>query len=286
MAHSDVMKPSVVSFPVNLGGMGGGKAVLVIAAMPIVIFLLLPTIIVVPMALTKGRLLQFPPEWISIHSFLDYFNDPQWIASTITSFKVAILAVVISCIVGVLTSMGLHGKGFRGRGLITGVVLAPIVVPLVVLALADYVFFARVHMVGNWFTIGLAHSLLATPYVFVTMQASLAGLNPALVRSARSLGAGPIAVWRHVYWPTTRPAIFSGAIFAFAVSFDEVVIAFFLQDPHETTLPVRMFTSIQFDLTPKIAAVAALLLGIAAIALAAQALLALRGDTRAYLQRG
>jgi putative spermidine/putrescine transport system permease protein len=238
------------------------------------------------MALTKGQLLQFPPEWISLHSFADYFDDAKWIASTIASLKVALLAMLIAGAAGVLASIGLHGKGFPGKGLITGVILAPIVVPLVVLALADYIFFSRLHLVGNWVAIGLAHSLLATPYVFVTVQASLAGLNPALLRSARSLGAGPFAVWRHVYWPTTRPAILAGGIFAFAVSFDEVVIALFLQDPRETTLPVRMFTSIQFDLTPKIAAIATLLFGLAAIALAAQGLLTLRGGARAYVRPG
>jgi putative spermidine/putrescine transport system permease protein len=268
-----ILRPRAVGLP----RIAVGRAILLAATLPIVIFLLLPTLVVVPMALTKGQLIQFPPEWISIHSFADYFRDAHWLASTITSFKVAGLAMSIACIVGVLCSVALHGTNFHGKSLVAGVILTPIVVPLVVLALADYVFFARLHLVGDWVAIGLAHSLLATPYVFLTVQASLAGLNPALVRSARSLGAGAAAVWRHVYWPTVRPAIFAGAIFAFAVSFDEVVIAIFLQGPDETTLPVRMFTSIQYDLTPKIAAVAALLLALAAIALMAQGTLARAG---------
>src|SRR5262249_14930734 len=89
-------------------------------------------------------------------------------------------------------------------------------------------------------------------------------------------GARGLSVWRHVYWPAVRPGVLAGAIFAFAVSFDEVVIALFLQGPAATTLPVRMFTSIQYDLTPKIAAIAALLLGLAVVALTAQAVLAMR----------
>jgi len=258
-----------------------GRLMLLAAALPIGIYLLLPTLIVVPMALTKGELIQFPPTWISVHSFADYFADPQWIDSTVISLKVAAVAVVIASVVGVLTSIGLHGKGFRGKDALFGVILAPIVVPLVVLALADYVFFAKLQLIGSWVAIGLAHSLLATPYVVVTVQASLVGLNPALVRSARSLGAGTLAVWRYVYWPATKPGIVAGAIFAFAVSFDEVVIALFLQGPDATTLPVRMFTSIQYDLTPKIAATASLLLGMATIALAAQAVFALRGEPAA-----
>jgi putative spermidine/putrescine transport system permease protein len=233
------------------------------------------------MALTKGQLIQFPPTWVSVHSFSDYFTDPQWIDSTVTSLKVAALAVMIACTVGMLTSIGLHGKSFAGRDALFGLLLTPIVVPLVVLALADYLFFAELKLIGTWVAIGLAHSLLATPYVVVTVQASLAGLNPALVRSARSLGAGKLAVWRYVYWPTIRPGILAGAIFAFAVSFDEVVIALFLQSPGATTLPVRMFTSIQYDLTPKIAAISSILLSVATIALAAQAVLMLRGERTA-----
>jgi putative spermidine/putrescine transport system permease protein len=251
-----------------------GKSPVVLAALPIGIYLLLPTLVVVPMALTRSQLIQFPPEWISVHAFVDYFSDSRWIESTITSFKVALLAMAIACAVGVATSIALHGKPFPGKGAIVGVMLSPIVVPLVVLALADYVFFAHLQLVGNWLAIGLAHSLLVTPYVFVTVQASLAGLNPALIRSARSLGAGSISVFRYVYWPAAKPGILAGAIFAFAVSFDEVVIALFLQGPDATTLPVRMFTSIQYDLTPKIAAIATLLVGVAVIALAAQGALA------------
>jgi len=254
-----------------------GKRLLLLCTIPIGVYLLLPSLVVVPMALTKSQLIQFPPEWISVHSFADYFGDPQWIDSTITSFKVAVLAMIIACIVGAATGLGLHGKQFPGKGVVVGIILSPIVIPLVVLALADYLFFARVHFVGNWVAISLAHSLLVTPYVFVTVQASLTGLDPALVRSARSLGARSLAVWRYTYWPAIKPGILAGAIFAFAVSFDEVVIALFLQGPDATTLPVRMFTSIQYDLTPKIAAIATLLLGVAAVALVAQAALALRG---------
>ena len=253
-----------------------GRPLLIGAALVIGLYLLLPSLIIVPMALTKSQLIQFPPEWISVHAFTDYFNDAQWIDSTIVSLKVAALATIIACLAGSSAAIALQGRSFTGKAVITGIILAPIVVPLVVLALADYLFFVRLRWIPVWMKIGLAHSLLVTPYVFVTVQASLAGLDPALARSARSLGAKALSVLRHVYWPAIRPGVLAGAIFAFAVSFDEVVIALFLQSPEATTLPVRMFTSLQYDLTPKIAAIASLLLGLAALALAAQGLVALR----------
>jgi putative spermidine/putrescine transport system permease protein len=253
-----------------------GRPLLIGVALGIGLYLLLPSLIIVPMALTKGQLIQFPPEWISVHAFTDYFQDEQWIASTLVSLKVAALATVIACLAGSSAAIALQGRSFRGKAIVVGVILAPIVVPLIVLALADYLFFVQLRFISVWMKIGLAHSLLVTPYVFVTVQASLAGLDPALARSARSLGAKPVSVLRHVTWPAIRPGVLAGAIFAFAVSFDEVVIALFLQSPEATTLPVRMFTSIQYDLTPKIAAIATLLLGLAALALAAQGLVALR----------
>jgi ABC-type spermidine/putrescine transport system permease subunit II len=247
------------------------------ACAPIMVFLLLPSLIIVPMALTKGQLIQFPPEWISVHAFADYLSDPAWMHSTLLSFEVAALAVSLGCMTGSAAAIALHGARFPGKGLVTGAILAPIVVPLIVLALGEYLLLARLEMVGSWIAIGVVHAMLVTPYVFVSVQTSLtAELNPALIRSARSLGAGRLGVFRHVTWPAIRPGVLSGCILGFAVSFDEVVIALFLQGPDTVTLPVRMFTAIQFELTPKIAASASLFILLATAALLTQSLLMAR----------
>ncbi|MEJ1978262.1 MAG: ABC transporter permease subunit [Acetobacteraceae bacterium] len=141
------------------------------------------------------------------------------------------------------------------------------------LALGDYLLFAPLQLVGNWMAIGAVHGLLVTPYIFISVQTSLtAGLNPAQIRSARSLGAGRASVLRHVYWPAIRPGVLGGSILAFAVSFDEVVISLFLQGPTTVTLPVRMYTALQYDLTPKIAAAASLFIGLAMLLLLSRAL--------------
>jgi putative spermidine/putrescine transport system permease protein len=251
------------------------------ASTPILVFLLLPSLIILPMALTRGQLIQFPPEWISVHAFFDYLSDTQWTNSTLLSFQVSLLAVALGCITGSAAAIALHGRRFPGKGLITGIILAPIVVPVIVLALGEYLLFARVQLVGSWMAIGVVHAVLVTPYVFISVQTSLtAELNPALIRSARSLGAGRYNVFRHVYWPAIRPGVLSGCILGFAVSFDEVVIALFLQGPNAVTLPVRMFTAIQFELTPKAAASASLFILLATLALIAQSLLTTRRPVR------
>ncbi|HTI83121.1 MAG TPA: ABC transporter permease [Acetobacteraceae bacterium] len=260
---------------------GVAHPLLFLLSAPIVLFLLLPSLIIIPMALTKGELIQFPPEGISIHAFADYLSDTQWLQSTLLSFQVAALAVILGCLTGSAAAIALHNKRFAGKGLVTSVILAPIVVPLIVLALGEYLLFAQARMIGSWIAISLVHAMLVTPYVFISVQTSLtAELNPALIRSARSLGARPLSVFRHVYWPAIRPGVLSGAILGFAVSFDEVVVALFLQGPDTVTLPVRMFTAIQFELTPKVAASASIFIMLATLALIAQALLTGRRPVR------
>lgn len=254
-----------------------GPVLLVAATLPILAFLLLPSLIIIPMALTRGELIQFPPEWISVHAFTDYLADPQWMQSTRLSFQVSVFAVALGCLTGSAAAIALHRRHFPGKGLVTAIILCPIVVPLIVLALGEYLLFAHLRLVGSWLAIGLVHAMLVTPYVFVSVQTSLiAELNPLLVRAARSLGAGRLAVFRTVYWPAIRPGVLSGCILGFAVSFDEVVIAFFLQGPATVTLPVRMFTAIQFELTPKIAASASLFILLSVLALAGQSILQAR----------
>jgi len=239
-------------------------SLLLIGAAPLLVFLLAPTLIVTPMALTKSNIIEFPPVWISVHAFFDYLGDPEWIADTVVSLKIAALATVVACLVGVSTSLALHVLRGPVRSVVSSLVMLPMMAPVIVLALGDYL---------TLNLIGLAHSLLGAPFVVLSVSTSLTGLNAALVRSARSLGAGDWPVLRHVYWPAIRPGLLAGAVFAFYGSFDEVILSLFLQGPGVTTLPVQMFTSIQYELTPKIAAVSALLVFLAALALLGQGLL-------------
>lgn len=260
-----------------------GLLALLLVTFPALIFLILPTVVVVPMALTPRRYIEFPPSGISGHSFVDLVQDQAWMSAASTSFKVAAIAVVVGCFAGSTAAIALHGITFRGKSVLVGIIVAPIVVPLVVLGLADYQFFARYQLIGTVVAIGLAHSVIATPYAYLTVDASLAGLDPALVRSARSLGAGHLAVLRHVYLPAIAPGLIAGAVFGFAVSFDEAVIALFLQGPDATTLPVKMFTDIQYELSPKIAAVSTLLVGVATLVLLVHVVLVLRRRAQARM---
>ena len=253
--------------------LSSGQTLLLIGAAPLFVFLLAPTLIVTPMALTKSNIIEFPPIWISIHAFTDYLTNAEWMSDTLVTLKIAALATVIACFVGVSTALALYAMRGPVKAAVSSLVMLPMMAPVIVLALGDYLVLGKIGLVGNWPMIALAHSLLGAPYVVLSVQTSLSGLNAALIRSARSLGASDLAVLRHVYWPAIRPGLLAGAVFAFYGSFDEVIVALVLQGPGVTTLPVQMFTSIQYELTPKIAAVSALLVFLAAGVLIGQALL-------------
>jgi len=260
MARSDVgpMSPNV----------GLGRILLFAACIPILVLLVLPSLIIVPMALTKGDLIQFPPIWISTHAFTDYLGDPAWVDSTVLSFKVSLLAVAVGAVAGATAAIALHGRRFPGRNLVAGLIMAPIVIPAIVLALGDYLLLAPFQLIGNWIALAIVHAMHVTPFVFISVQTSLTvGLSTALLRSARSLGAGHFSVFRFVHWPAIRPGLLAGGVLGFAVSFDDVVISLFLQGPNTITLPVRMFTAIEYDLTPKIAASASVFIALAVLGL-------------------
>ncbi|MEU4495809.1 ABC transporter permease [Streptomyces sp. NBC_00210] len=247
-----------------------------LAAVPVFVFLVVPTAIVVPMAFNHSRYITFPPDRFSTDAVTGFFGDTAWMSAVAASLQASAIAVVLAVLLGGSAAVALHGRSFRGQSAVTGVILAPMIVPAVVLALAFYQFFNSVGLVGTIVPIGLAHAVIATPYAFLTVRASLSGLNPALVRSAQSLGAGTPSVARFVYLPVIRPGLIAGALFAFSVSIDETVIALFLQSPSATTLPVKMFTDIQYNLTPKIAVSSAMLVTVATLGLLVQVLFMIR----------
>ncbi|MFF7928067.1 ABC transporter permease [Streptomyces mirabilis] len=254
-----------------------------VASLPVFVFLVVPTLIVLPMAFTGSRYITFPPQQLSSEAVTGFFGDQAWMSALSASLQAAGVAVVIAVLLGGTAAVALHGRAFPGKAAITGLLLAPMIVPAVVLALSFYQFFISVGMVGTVLPIGLAHAVIAVPYAFLTVRASLAGLNPALVRSASSLGAGAFSVMRFVYLPVIRPGLVAGALFAFSVSIDETVIALFLQSPNATTLPVKMFTDIQYNLTPKIAVSSAMLVTVATLGLLVQVCLTIRRRSVARL---
>lgn len=239
---------------------------ILLLALPGLLFLILPILAVVPMSFTAGQVVEFPPAQWGLAAYRELLADARWGQAIVFSLKVSAVAVVLSVVAAGFAAIGLSRLQMRGEGLVTAVILAPLAMPVVVLALGTFQFFIQVRLNGSLVGIALAHGVLGVPYVFLTVRAALSKLDLALVRSAVSLGAGTWSVLRWVYLPAILPALLSGALLVFVVSFDEVVIALFISGPGALTLPVKLLTEVQFNLSPVIMAVSTLLLALVVLA--------------------
>jgi putative spermidine/putrescine transport system permease protein len=240
--------------------------VALLLALPALLFLVLPILPIIPMSFTGGNIVEFPPSTWGLAAYRELFADDRWREAIVFSLQVSALAVAMSVAAAVLAAIGLPRLQSRGEGVIAALILVPLAMPVVVLALGTFQFFLTLQLTGTLLGIAIAHGVLGVPYVFLTVQAALSRLDIALVRSAMSLGAGTWSVLRWVYLPAILPALVSGALLVFVVSFDEVVIALFISGPGAITFPVKLLTEVQFNLSPAVMAVSTLLLGVVILA--------------------
>ena len=230
-----------------------------VMAFAVYAFILVPTLIVVPISFGGSGELTFPPRVWSLELYGQLFSSSSWMGPILQSLKVAGLTMVVSVLIGVPASYGLVRFDFPGKRLVMLLLMSPILVPVIVISLGLYLYLSRLHLVGTTAGLVVSHVAYVTPFMMMTVMAGVKKLDPALEFATTIMGANRRAVFFKVVLPQLRPSIFAGALFAFLVSFDEVVIAWFLTSPTTTTLPVKMYSSIQWDISPVIAAVSALL---------------------------
>lgn len=224
-----------------------------------VIFLVAPISIIFPLSFSDASFLQFPPPAYSLRWYENYFSRPDWIGPTITSFKVAGITMVLATIIGTLAAIPIARTQFPGKRLLVGFLLSPMIVPVIVLAVAFYFLFARLKLVGTPLGLVLGHLVLALPFVIVVITSALQSTDESLERAAQTLGASPVRAFTRITLPLIRPAILTGGLFAFLASFDELVIALFISGTGSKTLPKRLWDGIREEIDPTTAAVAALL---------------------------
>lgn len=225
----------------------------------IFIFLIMPIFIIIPMSFSSSRFLQFPPRGFSLQWYAEYFGSRNWISATLRSFQVGILTMVFATILGTLASFAIVRGDFKGKKLLYGMILSPIIIPVIITSVAVYYVFANLRMVGSIWGLVLAHTVLALPFVVVNVTATLQGFDITLERASLSLGANRLVTFLRVTFPVIWPGIISGALFAFITSFDEVVVAIFLCGS-KPTLPKQMWDGIRVSINPTITAVASLLI--------------------------
>ncbi len=225
----------------------------------VLVYLLLPILVIVPLSFSSSSFLAYPmPGW-SLQWYHNLFTSPEWGRAAKNSFIVAPAATLIATVLGTLTAVGLARVQFPGKGLLMSVLIAPMVAPIVVVGVACYLFFVRIGLADTYLGLILVHAALGAPFVVTTVLATLQSFNHNLVRASLSLGASPIGTFFRITLPVIAPGVISGALFAFATSFDEVVVTLFIAGPSQATLPRQMFTGIRENINPTIAAVATLL---------------------------
>jgi len=233
----------------------------------VLVFLLAPLIVVVPLSFnaepyftfTEG-MLRFDSEAYSLRWYRQIFEDEIWRRSLANSLFIGVSATALATALGTMAAIGLSNPAMPAKRLVTGVLISPLVTPLIISAAGMFFFFSSVGLTQSHLGLILAHAALGTPFVVITVTATLSGYDTSLSQAANSLGAGPIRTFRRVQLPLIAPGVLSGALFAFATSFDEVGIVLFMGGIEQRTVPRQMWAGIREQISPAILAVATFLI--------------------------
>lgn len=230
-------------------------------------FLIAPLVIIVPLSFNAEPYFTFTPGMLNLQAdafstrwYEDIINNPQWIHSIKNSFIVGAAATAVATTLGTLAALGLSRAQMPMRGVFMGILISPMIVPLIITAAGMYFFYSKLHITQTYFGLIVAHAVLGTPFVIITVTATLMGFDQSLIRASASLGAPPTHTFFKIIMPLITPGMISGALFAFITSFDEVVVVLFLAGFEQRTIPRQMWAGIREQISPTILAVATVLI--------------------------
>ena len=253
------------------------RAFLGLLAIAIGVYLLMPVLVIIPMSWSESPYLTFPPEGFTTEWYEKFFTDTAWMSALGHSLTVGGLSALLSVVLGTLAALALVRGRFPFRGAIMAVLLAPMIVPFVIVGLAVYITFLGLGLTQTTLGFVLVHTCLGVPYVMINVVASLSQVDRRLEMAAMNLGASPLETFFRITLPLIFPGMFAGALFAFITSWDEVVVAIFLSGPEITTLPVKMWSGIRVQIDPTIAAISTISLIVILAAFAGQGVVKLFG---------
>ena len=228
----------------------------------VAILLLVPGLVVIPLSFPENRSFVFPPQGFSLRWYANFFTDYDWWSSFLNSLQVAGLVTLTATCLSVFAGLALRRALPRARALIRTLVLAPRIVPGVIVAMAVYGLFLKWQLNNTVVGFVIAHTVLALPFTFIPVAAAIEQLDSRFERAAASLGASKFTTFFSITLPLIRTGLVTGALFAFVISFDEVIVSLFISGPGMRTLPVQMFRSVATDIDPTVAAASTMLLGI------------------------
>ncbi len=250
------------------------------AAWLVILFLVLPIIVIMPLSFTGDTLLSYPINDWSLRWYRVLLEQPIWGHVLKNSLIIALASSALATVLGTLAAVGLTRPMCPARGTLTAFLLLPMIVPIIITGVASYFFYTKLGLTNSFAGMILAHTILSTPFVVITVSATLQGFDGNQRRAAYILGARPLYAFRTVVMPQILPGIVSGALFAFVISFDEVIVALFIAGGDQYTLPRQMFSGIRENLDPTIAAVATVMIVASLIILALAQYLASRTKRR------
>lgn len=237
----------------------GARAVLWAVNGAICLFLLAPIVVVIVASFSDRPYLVFPPRGFSLRWYGQFFASHEFLDALTLSIQLGLLTTLISSVVGLLAALALVSLRFRGAELLRAVFASPLMVPGIVVGIAMLIYFNRIRLGNTFASLLLAHVALTLPYVIRIVSAGLQSFDQALEEAARGLGASRARALLDVTLPLIKGSLMAAAVFAFIISFDEVVVTLFLAGPRMTTLPVAIYTYIEYTSDPSIAAISTIL---------------------------
>ena len=248
-------------------------------------FLIFPLVVVVPLSFNSVPFFTFTKEMLSLDPagyslkwYEDFFSNLNWQGAVRNSVIIAFFATLLSTTLGTLAALGLSRPNMPAKALVMSLLISPMIVPLIISAAGMFFFYSRIGLQGTHLGVILAHAALGTPFVVITVTATLVGFDNTLIRASASLGASPTTTFFKVIAPLILPGVISGALFAFITSFDEVVVVLFVGSFKQRTIPWQMFSGIREHISPTILAVATILVIVSVALLVAVELLRRRGE--------
>ena len=251
----------------------------------IYLFLIAPILVIIPLSFNAEpyftftpAMLSLDPDAFSLRWYQDVVDNEQWMRAIRNSFFIGFFATLLATTLGTIAALGLSNSRMPYRTAVMAVLLSPMIVPVIITAAGMYFFYSSIGLSQTFLGLILAHAALGTPFVVITVTATLSGFDRSLMRASASMGATPTVTFFKVVVPLITPGVISGALFAFITSFDEVVAVLFLSGADQRTVPRQMWAGIREQISPTILAVATLLILVSVLLLATLELLRRRNE--------
>lgn len=228
-----------------------------------VLFLVGPLLAVVPLSFSAGSFLSYPMPGLSTQWYSKVFTTGPWMDALTNSLIVGLFSTTLALVLGTAAAFAFSRKNLPASRALLAFMISPMIIPSVISGLGMYFLFSQLGLTSSLAGLVIAHTVLATPFVVITVTATLQAFDMNLLRAAASLGASPLRAFFNVVIPLIAPGLFSGALFAFMTSFDEIVVALFIGGPAQRTLPRQMFDGIRDSIDPSILAMSSFLLLVA-----------------------